>query len=263
MAKKRLIPKLQLLPSKLNNGRLSLVTTIGFDKVIEIGDPVSQAKIYEAQAVDELIFIDLSPSREKYSNQLPLSVLEDVSRQVFLPLTIGGGVKTVDHIRLLLMHGADKVVVNSAALIQPSIVSEASSRFGAQCVVVSIDYRCDMDGCWRVYSQGGKKAHPLHPIEWARKAEALGAGELLLTCIDHDGSRSGLELEIAKQVCSAVRIPVILSGGCGRASHFVEGFREAASDAVAAGTFFCFQDQNPMQTRGHILNAGFEIRTHT
>lgn len=263
MAKKRLIPKLQLMPSRLSSGRLSLVTTVGFDRIIEVGDPVSQAKIYEAQAVDELIFIDLSPAKGEGSGQLPLRLLQDVAREVFLPLTIGGGVRSVDDFRLLLQHGADKVAVNSAALAQPALISEASRRFGAQCVVVSIDYRCDADGQWRVYSRSGQQPHPLHPVDWARQAEALGAGELLLTGIDQDGSRNGLELDIARQVCAAVRIPVILSGGCGRAAHFVEGFREAGADAVAAGTFFCFQDQNPMQTRGHVKNAGFEIRIHT
>lgn len=263
MAKKRIIPKLQLMPSKLNSGMMSLVTTVGFSKIIEIGSPVSQAKIYEAQAADELIFIDLSPSKGLGSKDLLIDILREAAEEIFLPLTIGGGVSTVDDFRLLLQNGADKISINTAALENPKLIQEASKLFGSQCVVVSIDYKLDEFGTPLVYSESGTKSHDLHPLEWAKMAQELGAGEILLTSIDHDGKSNGLELQISKQICENVSIPVIISGGCGRAIDFVEGFKEAKADAISAGTFFCFQDQNPMQTRGHIKNAGIDIRIHT
>ncbi len=263
MAKKRIIPKLQLMPSKLNNGAMSLVTTVGFSKVIEIGDPVSQAKIYEAQAADELIFVDLSHSKSIEDKNLLIEVLRAASEEVFLPLTIGGGVRSVDDFRVLLQNGADKISINSQALINPQLISDASKLFGAQCVVVSIDYKLSEDGQFRVYGNSGLTKYDMHPSEWAKKATKMGAGELLLTCIDNDGRRNGLELDIAGKICDEVSIPVIISGGCGRASHFVDAFKVAGADAVSAGTFFCFQDQNPMQTRGHIKNADIDIRIHT
>lgn len=263
MAKKRIIPKLQLMPSQFNNGAMSLVTTVGFSKVIEIGDPVSQAKIYEAQAADELVFVDLSHSKTEDGKNLLIDVLRATAEEVFLPLTIGGGVRSVDDFRLLLQNGADKISINSEALINPRLISDAAKLFGTQCVVVSIDYRKDQNGEFRVYGDSGKTCYGMHPLEWARMAADLGAGELLLTCIDNDGKRNGLELDVAREICDGVSIPVIISGGCGRASHFVDGFKIAGADAVSAGTFFCFQDQNPMQTRGHIKNSDIDIRIHT
>lgn len=251
------------MPSKLSEGNMSLVTTVGFSKVIEIGDPVSQAKIYEAQAVDELIFVDLSHSKGAEEKSLLIDILRRTAEEVFLPLTIGGGVRSVDDFRLLLQNGADKISINSQALANPQLITDAAKLFGAQCVVVSIDYKMDENGDPRVYGNSGTVKYDMHPVEWAKKAESLGAGEMLLTSIDHDGRRNGLELDIARQICDAVSIPVIISGGCGRANHFVDGFKDAKADAVSAGTFFCFQDQNPMQTRGHIKNAGIDIRIHT
>lgn len=263
MPKKRLIPKLQLLPSKHKEGGMSLVTTVGFDRIIEIGDPISQAKIYEAQMVDELIFVDLAHSKGQESQNLLISVLRSAAEQIFLPLTIGGGIRSVKDIRLLLQNGADKVSVNSHALANPEFILEASQLFGSQCIVISIDYKLDEDGQPRVYGNSGTQKYDLHPVEWARQVQELGAGEILLNSIDHDGKRNGLELDISARICSEASVPVILSGGCGKAAHFIEGFKLAGADAVSAGTFFCFQDQNPMQTRGHLKNAGIPIRTST
>jgi len=263
MAKKRLIPKLQLMPSKVDKGVMSLVTTVEFLNVIEIGDPVSQAKIYESQAVDELIFVDLSHSKRLKSNSFAVNLLNAVSKEVFLPLTIGGGVNCVDDFRLFLNNGADKVSINSAALANPQLIRNAAKLFGAQCVVVSIDYKKDEIEQTQVYGNSGSKKYNYHPVEWAKQAEQLGAGEILLTSIDHDGKRDGLELNISRQICESVSIPVILSGGCGLAEHFVDGFIKASADAVSAGTFFCFQDQNPIQTRSFIKNSGIDIRIHT
>lgn len=263
MAKKRIIPKLQLMPSKLENGSMSLVTTVGFSKIIEIGSPISQAKIYEAQAADELIFIDLSASKGLGQKTLLTALIKEAAEEIFLPLTIGGGVSNIEDFRLLLKNGADKVCINTAALQNPDLITQASKIFGAQCVVVSIDYKLNENGVPHVYSQSGTVQHKYHPLDWALMVEKMGAGEILLTSIDHDGKRNGLELEVSRQISEKLSIPVILSGGCGQAKDFIEGFKKAKVDAVSAGTFFCFQDQSPMQTRSHIKNAGINIRTHT
>jgi cyclase len=240
---------------------MALVTTIAFDKAIEVGDPVSQAKIYQAQAADELIFLDLDAYN--HNKGIVVDVIRSAAEQIFIPFTVGGGVKSIDDFRLLLSNGADKVSLNTAAVENPELVSEASRIYGAQCVVVSIDYRRNQDGTQSVWVRGGKECTKLDPIEWAKECERLGAGEVLLTCIDNDGSRKGLDLETIAKVSRAVSIPVIASGGCGLASHFIDGFKVGNADAVSAGTFFCFQDQNPMQTRAHIKNAGIPIRIHT
>jgi imidazole glycerol-phosphate synthase subunit HisF len=263
MAKSRLIPKLQLYPSAITPGSLSLVNTFNFSNLVEIGNPVSQAKIYEAQLADELILVDLSPSKgktESDSNQL-LETLKAVSREVFLPLTIGGGVKNIADVAEFLSHGADKVCMNSSVIKRPNLISEVAQAFGSQCAVVSIDYKLNAEGCLEVYSNGGQTPTGLDPISWAKKAEDFGAGEIMLTCIDNDGVQEGLDVSTGKLVAEELKIPLIISGGCGLASHFVDGFTIARADAVAAGTFFSFRDQNPMQTRGHIKNAGVNIRT--
>jgi cyclase len=237
------------------------VTTVGFEKVIEIGEPVSQAKIYQAQAADELVFVDLDATRE---NRGPLvEVVRRAAEEIFMPITMGGGVRSTEDFRRLLNHGADKVSVNTAAVERPDLLSEAAAVFGAQCVVLSIDYRRGPAGGWTVWTRGGTADSGRDLVEWAREGERRGAGEILLTSIERDGSTKGLDLEATRAVASAVSIPVITSGGCGLARHFVEGFLQGGADAVSAGTFFCFKDQNPMQTRAHIRNAGIPIRLLT
>jgi len=241
--------------------RMVLVTTIQFDRVIEIGDPVSQAKIYEAQAADELIFLDLNASPE--NRDILIEILERSAEEIFMPITVGGGVRSTDDFRSLLSSGADKISINTAAVDTPDLINEASDIFGAQCVVLSIDYRMSRDGAHRVWTENGKRETPLDPVRWAVEAEERGAGEILLTSIDRDGTRSGLDLEVTGQIVEAVSIPVITSGGCGLASHFVEGLTAGKAAAVSAGTYFCFKDENPMQTRSQIKNAGIPIRLHT
>ncbi len=261
MKKRRLIPKLQLKRSQYGTAdRQVLVTTVRFDDVIEVGNPVSQARIYESQAVDELVFLDLDATPE--GRETLATVVRSAAEQVFMPFTVGGGVTKLEDFRRLLSHGADKVSVNTAAVEQPDLISKAADAFGAQCVVVSIDFRETASGGYRVWTHCGTRLTDLDPVAWAQEAERRGAGELLLTSIDRDGMQKGLDLEMTRQVCEAVSIPVITAGGCGLASHFVDGF-EAGADGVSAGTFFCFKDQNPMQTRAHIRNAGFPIRTLT
>jgi imidazole glycerol-phosphate synthase subunit HisF len=261
MSKKRLIPKLQLRSSSYDPNRMVLVITKQFDQVIEIGDAVSQAKIYQDQAADELIFINID-RKEKNIDRLS-KIIHKVSEEIFMPITVGGGVNTEEHFRILLANGADKISINSIAVQEPSFITLTSRKYGAQCVVVSIDYKKDDKGEYKVYINGGQEKTGLDPVEWAIKAEQLGAGEILLSSIDHDGMRQGLDIEITKNVSEAVSIPVITSAGCGLAKHFIEGFIDGKADAVAAGTFFALQDQNFMQTRSHIKNAGVSIRVHT
>jgi cyclase len=234
------------------------VTTVGFREFIEVGDPVSQARIYEAQAVDELIFVDLDAARER--RLADVSVVERAAEEVFMPFCVGGGVTTVDDFRRLLGSGADKVSVNTAALDDPLLLHRAAEAFGSQCVVLSIDVRRAADGAYSLYSHGGSVASPRSVVEWAQEGEALGAGEILLTSIDRDGSGLGLDIDLTRSVVDAVSVPVIASGGCGRASHFVDGFVDGGADAVSSGTYFSFRDQNPMQTRSQIRNAGVDIR---
>lgn len=261
MLKKRLIPKLQLKTANYGTlKRMVLVTTEKFGSFIEVGDPVSQAKIYQAQAADELIFLNIRPLDEE--RELFLKIIRKVSEEVFMPVTVGGGVRTIEEFRILLASGADKISVNSAAVETPSLIDQASRLFGAQCVVLSIDYKKDAHGNYSVWSRGGTLDTGLDPVEWAKEGFKRGAGEILITSIDRDGSKSGLDLEMTSRISQSVPVPVISSGGCGLASHFTEGFLEGKADAISAGTYFCFKDQNPMQTRAHIKNAGIPIRLH-
>lgn len=258
MSKKRLIPKLQLATSRNNPNKLVVVITRQFGDKIEIGDPVSQSKIFQDQSADELIFLNIESNT---NNIKTLSeVIAKVSEQIFMPMTVGGGVASDDDFRLLLSHGADKISINTKAVESPEFITEMSNKYGAQCVVVSIDYKKEADGSFQVYTQGGTHATGLDPIKWAIQAEALGAGELLLNCIDHDGMRNGLELQVPNSLVQQVNIPVICGGGCGLAKHFSDAFLLANVEAVCAGSFFAHRDQNLIQTRSQIFNAGVEIR---
>lgn len=263
MSKRRLIPKLQLKTSAFNTKKFVLVITKQFDHIVEIGDPVSQAKIFQDQAADELIFVNID--RERNNIDLLADITLKLSQEIFMPLTVGGGVQTDQHFRTLLNSGADKISINSKAVKNPKFITESSEKYGSSTVVVSIDYKryntTNDDVC--VYIDGGQTKTSLHPVEWAIEAERLGAGEILLTSIDHDGMRNGLDLDVTLRVSRAVKIPVISSGGCGLAKHFIDGFIMGKADAVASGSFFAHRDQNLMQTRSHIKNAGVDIRVHT
>lgn len=263
MLKKRLIPKLLIQHRPVGRTvRPVLVTTRGFREAIEVGDPVSQAKIYEAQLADELIVlnIDGTPIRD---DDTVLGLIERLASETFMPLCVGGGVRSADDFAQLLERGADKVSINSAALAQPPLITEAAGRYGAQCVVVSVDYRVDGDGRARVMSDRASRDTGRSLVDWAREAVDRGAGELLLCDADRDGGGAGLSWPFGREVALAVPVPVVLSGGCGLAEHFVDGFRQGLAEGVAAGTFFCFRDQSPMQTRAHIRNGGIAIRTET
>ena len=261
MSKKRLIPKLQLRTSAFNPQKMVLVITKRFRDVIEIGDAVSQAKIYQAQAADELIFINIDRIDKDI---IKLSkVIHKVAEEIFMPITVGGGVTSENDFRVLLSNGADKIAINTIAVTDPAFITRTSEKYGAQCVVVSIDFKLDEGGSYKVYTNCGQQKTDLDPIEWAVEAEKRGAGEILLSSIDRDGMAQGLDLDITRKVSESVGIPVITSGGCGLAKHFTQGFLEGKADAVAAGSFFAHRDQNFMQTRSQIKNGGVNIRIYT
>lgn len=261
MSKLRLIPKLQLKPSSFNPNKLVLVITRQFGDTIEIGDPVSQAKIFQDQTSDELVFLNINDENQTEIDSLA-QVINRVSQEIFMPLTVGGGVKTLNDFRLLLENGADKVSINSEAYKNPEIITMAADKFGSQCVVVSIDYKKNTKGEYSVFIDGGLNDTGIHPVEWAKKVVELGAGELLITSIERDGMKTGLDIEITRSIVESISVPVITSGGCGLASHFIDGFKSTKVSAIAAGTFFAHRDQNFMQTRSHILNGGVNIRKH-
>lgn len=262
MLKRRLIPKLQMRQRTIGaTERMVLVTTNRFDQVIEIGDPISQARIYQAQVADELIFLDIDPN--SHEREAVLSVIRATAEEVFMPITVGGGVRSVDDVRVLLNHGADKVSVNTAAGDDPELITRIADAYGSQCLVASIDYRVDADGVATVWFDSGRASNGRTLEAWAVECCERGAGELLLTSIDRDGGGSGLDLRATRSVVDAVDVPVITAGGCGVAAHFIEGFQAGGADAVAAGTYFAHRDQNPIQARSHIANAGIPIRIHT
>jgi cyclase len=263
MLKRRLIPKLLVCTVESGGGRRrqTLVTTRGFVPAKVVGSPVSQAKIYEAQLADELAILRIDPGPIAEDMQL-LDTIERLSAETFMPLTVGGGVVFVDDFHLLLSKGADKVAINSAAIRSPNLIGEAARRFGGQCVVVSIDVRAGLSGAEVCIDRGATRTG-IDPVEWAREAADRGAGEILVCDIDRDGSGEGLNLQLGQQIARAVDVPIILSGGCGRAEHLVDGFVGGSADAVAAGTYFCLRDQNPLQARSHVANAGIPIRMGT
>ena len=258
MLKRRLIPKLQLsFRPSFRGPKPVLVVTRQFAAHRPVGDPVSQAKIYEAQLADELILVDLARTPDSWS--ILLSTVEIMSEALATPLTVGGGIHSFEQVQELLDRGADKVTLNSSALANPSLIDQVASAYGAQCVVVSVDVRRLDDGGWCVWSDGGKLDTGRDAVEWSLEASQRGAGEILITSIDNDGTGVGLDLPMIKLLSASLTVPLIASGGCGLAQHFADGY-EAGAAAVAAGTFFCQRDQNPMQCRSHIRNAGFPIR---
>ena len=259
--KKRLIPKL-LVVTRKGGDEAVLVTTRGFDAPRLVGDPVSQARIYESQLSDELIVLNIG--RKPYDRQGPMvRLIRNLARQTCMPVTMGGGVQTMADFEVLLENGADKVAVTSAALQSPGLVTDAARAFGGQCVVVGLDCVAGPDGQLVVAANRAREPGIDDPVTAARRMADLGAGELLVTNVARDGAGNGLDIALGRSISEAIDIPVILSGGAGLAAHFVDGFTKAGAEAVASGTYFAFRDQNPMQTRSHIANAGVPIRMLT
>ena len=229
MLAKRIIPCLDVRDGRVVKG-------VNFVNIRDAGDPVELAKYYSDQGADEIVFLDITATSD--ARDTVADVVERTAAQVFVPLTVGGGIRTLEDFQRLLRAGADKISVNSAAVARPELISEAAERFGSQCVVLAVDARSRGDGTWEVVVAGGRKPTGMDLIEWVKKGEALGAGEILLTSMDADGTKAGFDLAMTKAVTNAVSIPVIASGGCGSLAHFAEVFEETGCDAALAASLF-------------------------
>ena len=247
---KRVIPCLDVTAGRVVKG-------VNFVQLRDAGDPVEIAARYDAEGADELAFLDITASSD--DREILLHVIEAVASRVFIPLTIGGGVRRVGDVRRLLNAGADKVSINTAAVQNPELVCEAASIVGCQCIVVAIDAK-KAGASWEVYTHGGRKATGLDAIAWARRMEAAGAGEILLTSMDRDGTREGFDLGLTRAVAEAVGVPVIASGGVGRLEHMAEGVIEGRADAVLAASVFHFGDFSVRQAKEHMRLRGIEVR---
>lgn len=251
MLAKRVIPCLDVTGGRVVKG-------VQFVDLRDAGDPVEIARRYDEQGADELTFLDITASSDE--RDIILHVIEAVADQVFIPLTVGGGVRAVGDVRRLLNAGADKVSINSAALADPSLVADAASRFGSQCIVVAIDARGDGPGRWQVYSHGGRRPTGRDVIDWACEVQRLGAGEILLTSMDRDGTRQGFDLELTRAVSDAVSIPVIASGGVGTLEHLAEGVSVGRADAVLAASIFHFGEYTVEQAKRVMADRGLIVR---
>ncbi len=256
MLKKRLIPKLLIKFNKNNNP--VLVNSFQYNKYKLIGNPVSQAKIFEAQHADQLVLLNIDKQIDENNNKI-INLLNEFSKKIFMPLTFGGGIRKINIIELLLKSGADKICINSIAIKNNKFVSEASKIFGKQCIVVSIDFKFN-GKFYEVYDNGGKRPTGLDVIEWSKKIQDLGAGEIILSDINLDGTGEGLNLDVSKTVSNNLEIPVIISSGCGKAEHFIKGFKDTNVQGIAAGNFFSNKDQNIYQTRSQLINNNIPLR---
>ena len=249
---KRIIPCLDV-----NGGRV--VKGVNFVGLRDAGDPVEIAARYNAQGADELTFLDITATSD--ARDLLLHQIEAVASQVFIPLTVGGGVRTVDDVRRLLNAGADKVSFNSAAVANPQVIAEASAKYGAQCIVVAIDAKRRADGeGWEVYTHGGRKATGLDAVQWALDMTRAGAGEILLTSMDRDGTRAGFDLALTRAVSDEVSVPVIASGGVGNLDHLAEGFLQGHADAVLAASIFHYGQYTVGQAKQYLASRGIAMR---
>jgi cyclase len=247
---KRVIPCLDVTAGRVVKG-------VNFVALRDAGDPVEIAARYDGEGADELAFLDITASSDE--RDILLHVIEAVASRVFIPLTVGGGVRKVEDVRRLLNAGADKVSINTAAVHNPELVREASGIVGCQCIVVAIDAKKSGDA-WQVYTHGGRKPTGLDAVDWARRMQAAGAGEILLTSMDRDGTRDGFDLDLTRSVCDAVGVPVIASGGVGTPEHLAEGVLEGHADAVLAASVFHFGDFTVREAKAHMRRRGIEVR---
>jgi len=250
MLKLRVIPCLDVKDGRIVKG-------VNFVSLRDAGDPVEQAAIYDAAGADELTFLDITASSD--NRDTILDVVSRTAEKIFLPLTVGGGIRSTSDMRRLLLAGADKCSINSAAISRPELVAEAAQKFGSQCVVVAIDARQAAPGKWEVFSHGGRTNTGLDVLGWARRMESLGAGELLVTSMDRDGTGAGFDLELLKSICAAVRLPVVASGGVGTLEHFVEGAAAGATGLLAASVFH-FGKFTIAEVKHALAQAGLPVR---
>jgi len=249
--KVRLIPSLLLL-----NGRC--VKGVRFADFRDVGHPITAARVYDAQGADELLFLDITASVENRSTLF--EVMARAAEECFMPLTAGGGVRSLGDIRTLLRCGADKVSINTAAVERPAFIREAAETFGRQCIMLSIDCRRRADGRYEVVTRRGQDATGRDPLAWAQEAEAHGAGEILLTALDREGTRQGYDVELTRAVAKGVRVPVIAAGGAGSLQHLVDGVAAGGASAVSAASLFHFTDQSVIKAKAYMRNAGLDVR---
>ncbi|XJZ26893.1 imidazole glycerol phosphate synthase subunit HisF [Bacillota bacterium Lsc_1132] len=252
MLTKRIIPCLDVKDGRVVKG-------IQFVQLRDAGDPVELAKVYDEEGADELVFLDISASHE--GRKTMVEVVKAVASELAIPFTVGGGINSLDDMKKILRAGADKVSLNTAAVLNPELITEGAGFFGSQCIVVAIDAKYDAEvGTWRVYTHGGRKSTDKLAVEWAREAEKLGAGEILLTSMDSDGEKNGFDLELTRAVSEAVSIPVIASGGAGNADHFVEAFVDGKADAALAASIFHYKETSVREVKSYLMDKGVAVR---
>ena len=251
MFTKRIIPCLDC-----KNGRV--VKGTNFVDLRDAGDPVEVASMYDKSGADELVFLDITAS--SYGRNTTVDLVRKVAEKVFIPFTVGGGIRTVDDFKVLLREGADKISINSAAIMNPQLISEAADKFGSQCVVVAIDAKRRDDGGWSIYKNGGRVDMHMDAVEWAMKAEKLGCGEILLTSMDCDGTKAGYDIELTRTIAENVSIPVIASGGAGNMEHFYDAFTEGKADAALAASLFHYKELDIMNLKKYLSDKGISMR---
>ena len=251
MLKKRIIPCLDVKDGRVVKG-------VNFVNLTDVGDPVDGARAYYEAGCDELVFLDITATHEE--RDTTVEMVRHVADQVFIPFTVGGGIRSVEDMNKMLKAGADKVAVNSSAVVNPQLIKDCAEKFGSQCVVVAIDGRREADGSWHVYVAGGRKDTGKDLIEWAKEAVDLGAGEILLTSMDKDGTKSGFDLDMLNAVASVVDVPIIASGGAGNKEHMVEVFQETPATGALAASIFHFGEVSIAETKQAMKEAGIEVR---
>jgi len=252
MLTKRIIPCLDVKDGRVVKG-------IQFVQLRDAGDPVELARFYDEQGADELVFLDISASHE--GRKTMVEVVKEVASELAIPFTVGGGINSLEDMKRILRAGADKVSLNTAAVLNPTLIKEGANFFGAQCIVVAIDAKFDEElGSWRVYTHGGRKPVDKEVVEWAKEAVALGAGEILLTSMDADGEKKGFNIALTNAVSEAVSVPVIASGGAGNAEHFEEAFREGKADAALAASIFHYRETSVHEVKNYLKDEGVLVR---
>ena len=252
MHTKRIIPCLDVKDGRVVKG-------VNFVNLRDAGDPAEVAAAYDKEGADEVVFLDITASSDSRNTQLEW--VRKVASQVFIPFTVGGGVRTVDDFKAILREGADKIAINSAAIMNPQLIRDAADKFGSQCVVVAIDAKRRADGTgWNIFKNGGRVDMGMDAVEWAKKAAQLGAGEILLTSMDGDGTKAGYDIELTKAVAEAVDIPVIASGGAGTLEHFYDALTEAKAEAVLAASLFHYKELEIKEVKEYLKNRGISVR---